>query len=193
MTFIILLPAFERTIVCRIVFRTMSDDDAKVSTAVPVSPARLCRVRKVPDFDGYGFNVRAESGRPGQFVHDVDERSPAAAAGLRDGDRIVEVNGTGVATETHADVVERIRAVPGEVRLLVVDADADEFYRRRDVVVTSATPGVVAVDPPPASSSDTGERVLSRRIRRGTVPYGVGFGVKSPVESHGTVFLAASS
>jgi len=141
----------------------MNNDDEKVSIAVdaPPVPPRLCHVRKVPDFDGYGFNLRAEiGGRPGQFVHDVDERSPAAAAGLRDGDRVVEVNGRSVALETHRDVVERIRALPGEVTLLVVDVDADEFYRQRDVVLTASTPGVLAihtpVDPPPASASDDG-------------------------------------
>ena len=133
----------------------MSD---KLSTAVdaPAAP-RLCHIRKVPDFDGYGFNVQAEIGRPGQFVHEVDERSPAAAAGLRDGDRIVEVNGTNVALEKHHDVVERIRATQDEVRLLVVDVVADAFYRQHDVVVTSTTPGVVVMETPqPVDPSDTG-------------------------------------
>ena len=58
-------------------------------------------------------------------------------------------------------MVEQIRSVAGEVSLLVVDADADEFYRQRDVVVTSAMPDVVAIetplDPSAPQSSDTGQ------------------------------------
>jgi hypothetical protein len=30
--------------------------------------ARLCHVVKRKDFDGYGFNLHAEKGRPGQFI-----------------------------------------------------------------------------------------------------------------------------
>ena len=56
-------------------------------------PPRLCHVIKRPDFPGYGFNLHAERTRPGQFIGKVDEGSPAEAAGLREGDRIVEVNG----------------------------------------------------------------------------------------------------
>jgi len=114
-------------------------------SSIPVdAPApRLCHIRKVPDFDGYGFNLRAERGKPGQFIGDVDEGSPAAAAGLRDGDRIVEVNGSNVAGETHQQVVDRIRAVSDEVKLLVVDVEAEMFYREYNIVVTSTMPNVV--------------------------------------------------
>ena len=52
---------------------------------------RLCHVTKWPDFDGYGFNLHAEKSRPGQFIGQVDEMSPAEMSGLKEGDRIVEV------------------------------------------------------------------------------------------------------
>ena len=96
---------------------------------------RLCHLRKRPGFDGYGFNLHAEKGRTGQFVGKVDPGSPADQAGLREGDRIVEVNGVPVGAETHAQVVERVKAVPGETRFLVVDAAADEYYRGRGLTV----------------------------------------------------------
>ena len=54
-------------------------------TAPP--PPRLCHIRKVADFDGYGFNLHAEKNKPGQFVGKIDSGSPAEAAGLREGDR----------------------------------------------------------------------------------------------------------
>ncbi|XP_053671767.1 Na(+)/H(+) exchange regulatory cofactor NHE-RF2 [Anopheles nili] len=86
---------------------------------------RMCHVVKRADFDGYGFNLHAEKGRPGQYIGKVDDGSPAEAAGLRQGDRIIEVNGQNITTETHKKVVELIKAVPNETRLLVIDPRAD--------------------------------------------------------------------
>lgn len=87
--------------------------------------ARLCHVVKRADFDGYGFNLHAEKGRPGQYIGKVDDGSPAESAGLRQGDRIIEVNGTNITSETHKKVVELIKAVPNETRLLVIDPRAE--------------------------------------------------------------------
>lgn len=87
--------------------------------------ARLCHVVKRADFDGYGFNLHAEKGRPGQYIGKVDDGSPAESAGLRQGDRIIEVNGTNITTETHKKVVELIKAVSNETKLLVIDPRAD--------------------------------------------------------------------
>jgi predicted metalloprotease with PDZ domain len=52
---------------------------------------RLCHIQKWPDFEGFGFNLHAEKGRIGQYVGKVDDASPALAAGLKQGDRILEV------------------------------------------------------------------------------------------------------
>lgn len=87
--------------------------------------ARLCHVVKRADFDGYGFNLHAEKGRPGQYIGKVDDGSPAESAGLRQGDRIIEVNGTSITNETHKKVVELIKGVPNETKLLVIDPRAD--------------------------------------------------------------------
>jgi len=74
----------------------------------------------------------------------VDPASPAEAAGLREGDRIVAVNGVDVADGTHQDVVRRIRADPDRVELLVVDAETDEYFKQRGVnVSTSMTDSAV--------------------------------------------------
>lgn len=81
---------------------------------------RLCHVRKMPDFDGYGFNLHAEKGKPGQYIGKVDDGSPAEHAGLKRGDRILEVNGNSIAGETHKQVVARIKERPDDAELLVV-------------------------------------------------------------------------
>lgn len=87
--------------------------------------ARLCHVIKSDTFDGYGFNLHAEKGKPGQYIGKVDEGSPAETAGLRQGDRILEVNGVGIRNENHKQVVQRIKALANETKLLVVDPDEE--------------------------------------------------------------------
>jgi len=96
---------------------------------------RLCHLRKWPDFNGYGFNLHAERGKAGQFIGTVDAQSPSVVANLRPGDRIVEVNGTNIGSENHQQVVQRIKAVPDETTLLVVDEETDNYYKELKVVV----------------------------------------------------------
>jgi len=96
---------------------------------------RLCHLRKWSDFNGYGFNLHAERGKAGQFIGTVDPLSPAVAANLRPGDRIIEVNGVNIGSENHQQVVQRIKAVTDETRLLVVDEEADTYYKKHKMVV----------------------------------------------------------
>ncbi|CAH0562524.1 unnamed protein product [Brassicogethes aeneus] len=96
-----------------------------MSSEKNLSKARLCHIQKWDHFDGYGFNLHAEKGKPGQYIGKVDEGSPAEAAGLRQGDRILEVNGESIANKTHKQVVELIKAQSGETKLLVVDPIED--------------------------------------------------------------------
>ncbi|XP_017866942.1 PREDICTED: Na(+)/H(+) exchange regulatory cofactor NHE-RF1 [Drosophila arizonae] len=90
---------------------------------LPPGVTKVCHIVKRPDFDGYGFNLHSEKVKPGQFIGKVDENSPAEAAGLKEGDRILEVNGVSIGSETHKQVVARIKAIANEVRLLLIDVD----------------------------------------------------------------------
>ncbi|KAM9119712.1 Na(+)/H(+) exchange regulatory cofactor NHE-RF1 [Pangshura tecta] len=92
---------------------------------------RLCRLEKGPN--GYGFHLHGEKGKVGQFIRLVEPDSPAETSGLRAGDRLVEVNGENVEKESHQQVVSRIRAAPGAVRLLVVDPETDEQLQKLGV------------------------------------------------------------
>jgi len=118
---------------------------------------RLCVLRTWPDhFDGYGFNLHAEKSKTsasspngglpfsgGQFVGKVDRGSPAESAGLREGDRIVQVDGVDIDGETHSKVVARIKKGSAEdenesvsrCSLLVVDRRADTYYREKGIRV----------------------------------------------------------
>lgn len=140
----------------------MSIDDGEQQVAEPT--VRLCVLRTWPEhFDGYGFNLHAEksktaangSGGPpfsgGQYIGKVDRGSPAESAGLREGDRIVQVDGADIDGETHATVVARIKkgsAAAAEdaagadadnaisrCSLLVVDRRADAYYKEKCIRV----------------------------------------------------------
>lgn len=108
------------------------------TTLVP----RLCHIVRWPDFNGYGFNLHAEKGKAGQFIGKIDEGSPAEAAGLKQGDRIVEVNGVNIGNENHQQVVGRIKAGGEETLLLVVDAETDQYYKEQKKVVKGDLPEV---------------------------------------------------
>ncbi|XP_062886906.1 Na(+)/H(+) exchange regulatory cofactor NHE-RF1 isoform X2 [Mobula hypostoma] len=88
---------------------------------------RLCAISRGPG--GYGFHLHGEKGKTGQFIRLVEAGSPAEAAGLRAGDKVVQVNGDNVEQDSHQQVVEKIKAVASETRLLVVDKETDELLR----------------------------------------------------------------
>uniref|UniRef100_A0A096M5X5 Na(+)/H(+) exchange regulatory cofactor NHE-RF n=1 Tax=Poecilia formosa TaxID=48698 RepID=A0A096M5X5_POEFO len=92
---------------------------------------RLCHMKK--GSGGYGFNLHSEKNKPGQFIRAVDDDSPAQRAGLRPQDKIIQVNGVSVIGLPHTDVVAAIKANGDETTLLVVDAEAEEFFKKCNV------------------------------------------------------------
>lgn len=103
------------------------------------------------DLQGYGFNLHAERDKPGQFIGLVDDNSPASTAGLRVHDRIIEVNGVNVEDEKHTEVIARIKAIPGETKLLVVDRETDNYYKDRGIRISSSLPQTQYIATPDAA------------------------------------------
>jgi predicted metalloprotease with PDZ domain len=111
---------------------------------------RLCHLRRWPNFVGYGFNLHCEKSKPGQYIGKVDPDSPAESAGLREYDRIIEVNFVPIGNENHKQVVSRIKEgvtrngtkYPEEVILLVLDPDADAYYKTKSIIVRSSDSNV---------------------------------------------------
>lgn len=140
-------------------------DGAAMGAGAPPAPAprRQPRLCQMPRGDaGYGFHLHGEKGKSGQFIRKVEPESPAEAAGLRAGDRVVEVNGVNVEKEAHHQVVQRIKAVEGETCLLVVDKETDEFLRSLRLTCTEemAHAGIVVKPealPVTSPTSDNGE------------------------------------
>ncbi|XP_056107243.1 Na(+)/H(+) exchange regulatory cofactor NHE-RF1 isoform X3 [Rhinichthys klamathensis goyatoka] len=92
---------------------------------------RLCVLDKGEN--GYGFHLHGEKGKSGQFIRLVEPDSPAELAGLRAGDRLVFVNGERVESDSHQQVVARIRASAGNLELIVVDVDTDLLLRKHEL------------------------------------------------------------
>ncbi|GLD75036.1 Na(+)/H(+) exchange regulatory cofactor NHE-RF2-like protein [Lates japonicus] len=110
---------------------------------------RLCLMTKGEN--GYGFHLHGEKGKSGQFIRKVEPGSPAEASGLRAGDRVVAVNGVNVEKETHHQVVQRIKTIDHETRLLVVDHETHESLRSLRLTATEEM-AVLGTGPPSSSS-----------------------------------------
>ena len=106
---------------------------------------RLCHLHLRPDFQGFGFNLHAEKKRVGQFIGKIDAGSPAEESGLREGDRIIEINEEDISNENHQQVVQRIKSEPGHVRLLVVDAVADTYYDNKNIRVHGGLNEIIVI------------------------------------------------
>lgn len=127
--------------------------DQESSHTVHKPQPRLCHLKKWPHFQGYGFNLHAERAKTGQHIGKVDVDSPAESAGLREGDRIIEVNNVNISNENHQQVVKRIRNglekngkfYDNEVLLLVLDHETDMYYRNLNVIVKSDFKNVLRI------------------------------------------------
>ncbi|XP_029298623.1 Na(+)/H(+) exchange regulatory cofactor NHE-RF2 [Cottoperca gobio] len=107
---------------------------------------------------GYGFHLYGERNKGGQFIRKVEPGSSSDMAGLRSGDRVVEVNGENVENETHHQVVDRIREVAHRTRLLVVDRDTDDYLRSCGLACTedlAIEMGTLSPQPSPAPTPST--------------------------------------
>ncbi|XP_069492112.1 Na(+)/H(+) exchange regulatory cofactor NHE-RF3 isoform X2 [Ambystoma mexicanum] len=78
--------------------------------------------------DGYGFYLREQHGKKGNFIRDIDPGSPADKSSLKDRDRLVAVNGESVEALQHEEVVEKIRQSGDKASLLVVDIETEKLY-----------------------------------------------------------------
>ncbi|XP_064031969.1 sorting nexin-27 isoform X2 [Pogoniulus pusillus] len=109
------------------------------SEGAPAGPGGPRVVRIVKSESGYGFNVRGQVSEGGQLrsingelyaplqhVSAVLGGGAADRAGVRKGDRILEVNGVNVEGATHKQVVDLIRAGEKELILTVLSVPPHE-------------------------------------------------------------------
>uniref|UniRef100_A0A669QUG2 PDZ domain containing 1 n=1 Tax=Phasianus colchicus TaxID=9054 RepID=A0A669QUG2_PHACC len=93
---------------------------------LPLKP-KLIELQKGKN--GYGFYLRMEQNTGDHVIKDVDSKSPAAKAGLKDDDILVAVNGERVDALDHESVVGKIKQSKEKTTLLVVDKETDSMYK----------------------------------------------------------------
>lgn len=117
----------------------MSQEDSDTSGGSDNGPHL---VKVIKNQQGFGFNVRgqvSEGGQlksiggdlyaPMQYISQVLEGGPAEEAGLKVGDRILEVNSQSVEGAEHQLVVQLIRNSGKEVSLVVISVTDEEARR----------------------------------------------------------------
>ena len=83
----------------------------------------------------YGFYLTDEEGH---YLRNIVEGEAADLAGIKAGDRIVEINGTNVEGSSHAEVVNMIRESEEKVSFLIVDEETDAHFKAKNILITSA-------------------------------------------------------
>ncbi|XP_076607434.1 NHERF family PDZ scaffold protein 4b [Chaetodon auriga] len=96
------------------------------SDYVPTPSPRLC-VLKREDRESYGFHLRVEKGCRGHIIRNVVSGGVAGRSGVRDGDRLLEVNNCYVDDLPHSEVARKIKLSGLQLCLLVLD---EEEYKQ---------------------------------------------------------------
>ncbi|KAK6469240.1 Na(+)/H(+) exchange regulatory cofactor NHE-RF4 [Huso huso] len=89
---------------------------------------RLCRLCR-SEGESFGFYLRMELGCAGHVIRQVEPWSVAERSGLRDGDRLLEINGDFVDHMEHSKIVQKIHASGMQVSFLVLEGS--DFERAR--------------------------------------------------------------
>lgn len=84
------------------------------------------------------------------YISNITKNSSAAICGLRNGDRIIEINGTNVQGLTYETILNKIKLhmERHDLELLVLDKKSLRWYRERKHSITSKTlPTIVHIEP----------------------------------------------
>jgi Na(+)/H(+) exchange regulatory cofactor NHE-RF1 len=117
-----------------------------------VSVPRLARL--VKGGQGYGFNLHGDKNQPGQTISAVDKDSPGELGGLKEGDRLVEVNGSNVEGMSHGEVVKKIKENPNETTLLVCDRETLAYLKEHNRPCTADMANLSTVIVKPQADSE---------------------------------------
>ncbi|XP_008399592.1 Na(+)/H(+) exchange regulatory cofactor NHE-RF3 [Poecilia reticulata] len=108
-----------------------------VANGATKEPPKLKLCYLVKSSSGFGFSLRSLRGKPGLFMTEVDSGRVAYNAGVRNEDRLLEVNGENIESYTHDEVVEKIKLGGKSVMFLLIDKETDSFYRNKKTKIGS--------------------------------------------------------
>ncbi|XP_034042296.1 Na(+)/H(+) exchange regulatory cofactor NHE-RF3 [Thalassophryne amazonica] len=102
----------------------------------------------------FGFYLRVENGEEGHLVRCLEMGGPAELAGMKDGDRLIRVNGKFVDGLPHSQVVDQIRESGTTVSFHILDKASYEKAKAQGVDLsdghaTSVNNGLVKQPPKP--------------------------------------------
>ncbi|NXA47404.1 NHRF3 protein, partial [Nothocercus julius] len=101
-------------------------------TAAP--QPRLCYL--VKESSGYGFSLKTTEGQKGLFIVEISSQGAAAKAGVKNNDRLIEINGKNVENDKHEEVVEKVKKSGNHVMFLLSDEETDQYYRSQKMVLS---------------------------------------------------------
>ncbi|KAI2660474.1 Na(+)/H(+) exchange regulatory cofactor NHE-RF3 [Labeo rohita] len=99
--------------------------------SAPATKAKLCYLQK--SSSGFGFSLKSTKDSRGIFMTEVLSGGVADKAGVKTGDRIVEINSENVESLSHDQTVQKIKAAGDKVMFLLVDEDTDKFFRSKGI------------------------------------------------------------
>ncbi|XP_029968415.1 Na(+)/H(+) exchange regulatory cofactor NHE-RF3 [Salarias fasciatus] len=94
---------------------------------------KLCYL--VKSSSGFGFSLCSVKGKPGVFMTEVIPGGAADRAGIKLQDRLVEVNGDNIENRIHDEVVAKIKMAGSSIMFLLVDEEADRFYKSKHIKI----------------------------------------------------------
>ena len=102
---------------------------------------RLCHIKN-KNHD-YGFNLASKNFDLCKNIGRVEFNSSAHSAGLRQGDRIIEINNKNVSHLGYQDIVKLLKeglkkenkVYANEILLLVVDKFTDEYFKKMNMTI----------------------------------------------------------
>ncbi|NXP05058.1 NHRF3 protein, partial [Thinocorus orbignyianus] len=103
-------------------------------TITTVPQPRLCYL--VKEEKGYGFSLKSTEGHKGLFIVELSSEGAAAKAGVQNNDRLIEINGKNVESDTHEEVVQKVKKSENHVMFLLSNEETDQYYRSREMVLS---------------------------------------------------------
>ncbi|XP_074536286.1 Na(+)/H(+) exchange regulatory cofactor NHE-RF3-like [Halichoeres trimaculatus] len=125
------------------------------------SRPRLCHISRDPEL-GLGMSVVLVEGHRGHFVLRTVSDGQAEKAGVRTGDRLIQINGVQTTTLTHSSLSRTVKRGGDSVTVLVIDSEGEACCVRRKMVILP-----VLCEP-----SSLPHHAKTMRLRKGSDGYG---------------------
>lgn len=99
---------------------------------------RICHLKKYLMNNEFGFNLKAKTNEKCHIIGKVDPETPAFFAGLKSGDKIIEINNSNIHGLNYNEIMQKIKfgyvrngkCYKDELLLMVIDNKVEEHYNK---------------------------------------------------------------